>query len=150
MPLTCSVAETLHASRGGSIVYLVVHVGGPNKQETYSSCIFRTEYIISYAVLNPVVMLDQNDVHGNQLNGVLTISPTINLGLPEAIVTWSRNGQALDLSDPRISISSGGILTVNDVRVSDRGVYTVTVTNIAAPDGVMDSVLVSVDCKQLN
>ena len=93
-------------------------------------------------------MLDQNDVHGNQLNGILTISPTINLGLPEATVTWSRNGQALDLSDPRISISSGGILTVNDVRVSDRGVYTLTASNIAAPDGVMDSVIVTFDCKQ--
>ena len=91
-------------------------------------------------------MLDQNDVHGNQLNDILTISPTINLGLPVATVTWSRNGQVLDPSDPRVAISNGGILTVNDVRASDRGVYTVRASNIAVPNGVMDSVIVSINC----
>ena len=91
-------------------------------------------------------MLDQNDVHGNQLNDILTISPTINLGLPVATVTWSQNGQVLDPSDPRVAISNGGILTVNDVRASDRGVYTVRASNIAVPNGVMDSVIVSINC----
>ena len=90
-------------------------------------------------------MLDQNDVHGNQLNSNLTISPTINFGFPKATVHWSRNGWPLDPDDyRRVTVSSGGALTVTDVRASDGGVYTVRVINIAVPDGVMASVNVSI------
>ena len=88
-------------------------------------------------------MLDLNDVHGNQVNSNLTISPTIHFGSPRATVTWSMNGVFLDPSEyPRVTISSGGVLTVTDVRVSDTGQYTVRVSNIAVPDGVVDSVIV--------
>ena len=93
-------------------------------------------------------MLDQNDVHWNQLNSNLIISPTIYFGFPKATVTWSWNGWPLDLDDfRRVTISSGGVLTVTDVRASDGGVYTVTASNIAVPDGVMASVNVSISSK---
>lgn len=92
-------------------------------------------------------MLDQNNVHGNRINDDLTISPTIHFGIPEATVTWSRNGQVLHQSDPRITISSGGALRVSNVQADDRGVYTVTATNIAASEGVMASVNVTINCK---
>ena len=91
-------------------------------------------------------MLDLNDVHGNQVNSNLTISPTIHFGAPRATVTWSRNGVFLDPSEyPRVTISSGGVLTVTDVRANDNGVYTVTASNSIVPDGVMASV--NVYCK---
>ena len=90
-------------------------------------------------------MLDQNDVHGNQLNSNLTISPTIHFGSPKANVYWSRNGWPLDPDDyPRVTVSSGGALTVTDVQASDGGVYTVTVYNLAVPDGVVARVNVSI------
>ena len=92
-------------------------------------------------------MLNKNNVRGNKVNGNLTISPTIHFGIPEATVTWSRKGQVLDLNDPRITISSGGALTVTDIQANDSGVYTVTALNIAVPDGVMASVNVSIGCK---
>ena len=98
-------------------------------------------------------MLDQADVSGNQLGTSLTISPTITLGLPLADVTWARsnqgNDQVLDRNDPRVTISSGGVLTVTDVMAGDRGVYTVTASNIAAPSGVTASVEVFIECKLL-
>ena len=37
--------------------------------------------------------------------------------------------------DPRVTISSEGVLTVTDAQASDRGVYTVPVSNIAVRDG---------------
>ena len=82
------------------------------------------------------------------MNGNLTISPTIHFGIPIAIVTWSRNGQVLDPSDSRVTISSGGILTVTDVQTNDTGVYTVTALNIAVPDGVMAGINVTIYSKQ--
>ena len=69
-----------------------------------------------------------------------TISPVIALGLPKATLTWSRNGEDVDPNDPRVNISSEGVLTVTDIQTSDTGIYTVTASNIAAPDGVMASV----------
>ena len=94
-------------------------------------------------------MLDQNDVHGNQLNSNLTISPTIDFGFPKAqYVHWSRNGWPLDPADyPRVTVSSGGALTVTDVQASDSGVYTVTVYSLAVPDGVVATVNVSIFSK---
>ena len=97
--------------------------------------------------VKPVVLLDQNDVHGDKGNDNLTISPIINFGIPKATVTWSRNGQALNPNNPRVSISSGGVLTVTGVQATDTGVYTVTASNIAVPEGVMASVNVSISCK---
>ena len=97
--------------------------------------------------VKPVVLLSQNDVHGNKVNDNLTISPIINFGIPKATVTWSRNGQALDPNNPRVSISSEGVLTVIGVQANDTGVYTVTASNIAVPEGVMASVNVSISCK---
>ena len=98
--------------------------------------------------MKPVVVLEQNDVHGHQLNSNLIISPNIHLGIPEATVTWSHNDQALDLSNPRVTVSGGGDLTVTGVQTSDRGVYTIIASNSAAPDGVMASVNVSINCKE--
>ena len=92
-------------------------------------------------------MLDQNDVRGNQVNDDLTISPTIHFGIPEATLAWSWNGLVLDSDDLRVDISSEGILTVTGVQENDTGVYTVTASNIAVPDGVMASVNVSINCK---
>ena len=92
-------------------------------------------------------MLHQNDVRGNEVNGNLTISPTIHFGIPEATVTWSRNGQLLDPNDLRVTISNEGDLTVTDVQANDAGVYTVIASNIAVPDGVMATVNVSINCK---
>ena len=103
--------------------------------------------MLSIFTVKPVLLLDQNDVHGNLVNGNLTISPIINFGIPKATVTWSRNGQALDPNNPRVSISSEGVLTVTGVQLNDTGVYTVTVSNTAAPEGVMASVNVSISCK---
>ena len=107
----------------------------------------------SFLTEPPVIMLDQADVSGNQLGASLTISPTITLGLPLADVTWARsnqgNDQVLDRNDPRVTISSGGVLTVTDVVASDRGEYTVTASNIAAPSGVTASVQVFIECKLL-
>ena len=96
--------------------------------------------------VKPVVLLNQNDVHGNKVNDNLTISPIINFGYPKATVTWSRNGEALDHKNPRVSISSEGVLTVTGVQANDTGVYTVTASNIAVPEGVMASVSISCKC----
>ena len=57
---------------------------------------------------------------------------------------WSRNGEDLDPSDPRINISTRGVLTVTDVQANDTGVYTITASNIAAPNGVKARVKVSI------
>ena len=103
--------------------------------------------MFSIFTVKPVVLLDQNDVHGNLVNDNLTISPIINFGIPKATVTWSRNGQVLDPNNPRVSISSGGVLTVTGVQANDTGVYTVTASNIAVPEGVMAIVNVSISCK---
>jgi hypothetical protein len=94
-------------------------------------------------------MLDQTDIQ-LQLREELTISPTINLGLPEAIVTWSRSNLVLDASDPRVTISGDGMLRVTDVQASDRGVYTVTASNSALPRGATSSVNVFINCKLNN
>ena len=103
--------------------------------------------MLSIFTVKPVVLLDRNDVHGNKVNDNLTISPIINFGYPKATVNWSRNKQALHPNNPRVSISSGGVLTVTGVQANDTGVYTVTASNIAVPEGVMASVNVSINCK---
>ena len=91
------------------------------------------------------IMLNQNDIHGNELNSNLAISPTIHIS--EVTVNWSKNGRILDPNDSRVSISSEGVLTVTTVQASDRGVYTVTASNTARPDGVNASVNVGINCK---
>ena len=103
--------------------------------------------MLSIFTVKPVVLLDQNNVRGTQVNDTLTISPIINFGVPKATVTWSRNRQALDPNNPRVSISSGGVLTVTGLQSNDTGVYTVTATNIVAPKGVTASVYVTLTCK---
>ena len=96
----------------------------------------------------PTIVLNQS-IYVDQFSKIFTISPVINLGEEEVTVTWSRNGQNIDPSDSRVTISSGGALTVSDVRASDRGVYTVTASNIAIPEGVMASINVFIACKSI-
>ena len=102
---------------------------------------------ISIHTVPPIIALNQDDIIINRkLTNYFAISPVITPGLPEATVTWSRNGEDLDPSDPRLDISSKGVLTVTGIQPSDRGVYTVTASNIAASDGVMASVNVFIYC----
>ena len=94
----------------------------------------------------PMIMLDQEDVSGATKEGTLTISPTVMLGLPEATLTWMHSGQVLDpATDSRVTISNTGMLTVTDLQSEDRGVYTLTATNIAATVPV--SVDVFIECE---
>lgn len=60
---------------------------------------------------------------------ILTIPPNITFGLPRATVVWSLNGQTLTSGDPRVDISSEGVLMVASVQESDGGNYTLTVSN---------------------
>ena len=83
------------------------------------------------------------------MNGILVISPGITFGLPEGTLEWLHNGRILDPNNPRVTIYEGGILIVNDVQTSDRGVYTVSVSNIARPRGVTASVVVTINCKHM-
>ena len=60
----------------------------------------------------------------------LFINITHDPGNPRAQLTWEHNGVLISSrTDPRVSILSGGGLTIRNVRASDRGLYTVTVTN---------------------
>ena len=84
-----------------------------------------------------MILFNQSDIIVNSTTTEFTVSPVIRtLGLPEATLTWSRNGEDLDPSDPRVNISNRGVLTVTGVQANDTGVYTVTASNIAAPNGV--------------
>ena len=96
-----------------------------------------------------MIMLFPTDVGGNRVvGGIVSISPMINLGVPQATITWARNGEVINPEDPRVVISNdSGAIVVVDVRASDRGVYMVTATNSAAPDGVMASADVFITCK---
>jgi hypothetical protein len=108
------------------------------------------EIIVCYIdtmLVPPLILLNEDDISDNRLGADLTISPTINLGLPEATVTWSRNNQVLGPGDPRVNISRDGVLIVTGVQPSDRGVYTVTAYNVAIPDGVTASIDVGINCK---
>ena len=70
----------------------------------------------------------------------VTITPTIDFGVPRASIMWSVGGQLVDISDPRIEISSEGDLMIRDAQTSDSGEYTVTAYNSAGTD--MDSIQV--------
>jgi hypothetical protein len=70
---------------------------------------------------------------------VLTITPIINFGIPRAInITWLQDGQVLDDDDPRVTISSEGVLTLTSISISSEGVYTIVVSNVngAANDSI--------------
>ena len=91
-------------------------------------------------------MLDQSDVSGATLGGTLTIAPIVMFGLPEATLTWMHFDQVLDPAmDSRVTISNTGMLTVTGLRAEDRGVYTLTATNIA--DTIPASIDVFIDCE---
>lgn len=96
----------------------------------------------------PTIVLDES-INVDQFSNSFTITPVINLGQPVTMTSWALNGESLDPSDSRISFSSRGPLTVNNVEASDRGVYTITASNSAVPDGVMASINVFIDCKSV-
>ena len=53
------------------------------------------------------------------------------LGVPTPIVSWEKDGRALDLSDPRYTLLENGDLVISDVRVTDAGDYQCAATNNA-------------------
>ena len=96
----------------------------------------------------PKIILNQSYIR-IRMNStrIFTISPVITSAEGKINVIWLHDGVDLDLSDPRITVSNENALTVTDVQASDRGVYTVTASTTAVPEGVMASVNVIVDCK---
>ena len=88
-----------------------------------------------------------DDVEDATLEGNLTITPNIDLGIPEAGITWLHNNNVLSPDrDSRVEISEGGVLTVRDVQASDRGTYTVRATNGIGTDAEA-SVDVTIECE---
>lgn len=94
----------------------------------------------------PTVSIDSNSMVLNQ-GTTLTISPRVNLGNPAAVITWQRDSTVLDpTTDSRISIDTQtGILSVTDLKGSDRGLYIIKLTN--AFSMVDASVMVTVNCE---
>lgn len=72
---------------------------------------------------------------------VLFINPTVNnmrlfirvtydAGSPPGFLVWRHNGSVISSrTNPRVSILSGGGLTVRNAKFSDSGMYNVTVSN---------------------
>ena len=88
-----------------------------------------------------------DDVEDATLEGNLTITPNIDLGIPEAGITWLHNNNVLSPdTDSRVEISEGGVLTVRDVQASDRGTYTVRASNGIGTDAEA-SVDVTIECE---
>jgi hypothetical protein len=82
-----------------------------------------------------------------EIDITLTITPTIDFGSPRANIGWSRDGQILATSDPRVTISSDGVLTVSSVNKSDEGLYTIVVSNTYGASN--DSVAVTIECESV-
>ena len=101
-------------------------------------------FVLPFTAL-PTIVLSLRNI-SVEIRSDFTIFPIIDLGLPEATVTWSHNGEHLDPGDPRVTISNGSVLTVTGAKASDRGVYTITAYNIAKPHGVMASVDIFINC----
>ena len=90
--------------------------------------------------------LSTNDVSGAQIDGTLTISPTIDSGMPAANITWRHYGRELDpVTESRVSILADGTLQVSGIRAVDRGVYTLQASNTAG--SVEESVNVVIPCE---
>ncbi len=98
----------------------------------------------------PVVTLLPEHVSPSSisLGGVLTISPEITLGVPEAAISWSHDPP---LDPSRVDNLTSPVLMVRNVMSSDRGVYTVTATSRDGSYSASDSgtVNVFVNCKDL-
>lgn len=60
----------------------------------------------------------------------LFINVSYNPGHPEGFLVWKHNYVVISSrTDPRVTVLSGGGLTIRNLRPSDRGVYTVMVSN---------------------
>ena len=85
-----------------------------------------------------------DDIDGMTLGADLFISPFIDYGSPRANISWLRNGIKLNRNE-RVDILDNGSLVMRSVVASDRGVYTIEVSNFFGT--VSDTVDVTVNCE---
>ncbi|XP_066533975.1 hemicentin-1 [Hoplias malabaricus] len=60
--------------------------------------------------------------------------PCVAQGVPQPSLTWLKDGTSLLLDEARYSVSTDGTLTVQQVALTDEGVYTCVASNIAGQD----------------
>nr|XP_018668081.2 hemicentin-1 [Ciona intestinalis] len=65
-------------------------------------------------------------------------------GKPRPDVTWTKDGQVIDVNDLRIRVRNDGSLTVHDARSIDTGHYVATALNLAGRNSVEFDVLVQI------
>ena len=63
-------------------------------------------------------------------------------GLPEPMITWTKDGEPLDLDDVRIQLLENGSLLLDNVRLNDTGDYKCNATNELGFDESDDAMLV--------
>ena len=62
-------------------------------------------------------------------------------GSPEPVISWTKNGEPLDLDDGRFEIFENGSLFLRDVRLNDMGDYKCNATNELGFDESDDAML---------
>ncbi|XP_076847040.1 neogenin-like, partial [Brachyhypopomus gauderio] len=61
--------------------------------------------------------------------GQMVLLPCVLKGSPVPIVRWMHDGQAVDESDERFSVMSGGVLRIHNLTVEDGGIYSCLADN---------------------
>ena len=107
----------------------------PNAIDIYIMVYLKLFLLALPPTVDPTVDLRREHASAAVLGEELTISPIINLGVPEATITWSHDPPL----DSRATVGMNGMLTVRDVMSSDRGTYTVTAMNTEGSYVGMDS-----------
>ena len=62
-------------------------------------------------------------------------------GSPKPVISWTKNGEPLDLDDGRLEIVENGSLFLRDVRLNDTGDYKCNATNELGFDESDDAML---------
>lgn len=62
-------------------------------------------------------------------------------GLPEPVITWTKNGEPVDFDDGRIQILENGSLFFSRVNISDSGDYKCNASNDLGFDDADDAML---------
>ena len=65
----------------------------------------------------------------------LTVIIGYDRGFPLSTLTWRKDGEIItSRTNPRVSVMSNGGISIGSVKSSDRGLYTITVSNTVGSD----------------
>ena len=78
----------------------------------------------------------------------LTMLVDYDKGYPLSTLVWRKDGEIItSRRNPRVSVMSNGGITIRSVKSSDRGLYTITVSNAVGSDSASFKLFTKCKCR---